>query len=39
MDARVRDVRLSAPAADISVGPGQIAVMTDATLTAEVAYD
>jgi len=39
MDARVRDVQLTAPAADIAVGPGQIAVMTDATLTAEVAHD
>jgi phage-related baseplate assembly protein len=39
MEARVRDVQLTAPAADIAIGPGQIAVMTDATITAEVAYD
>ena len=39
MDARVRDVRLTLPEADIAVGPGQIAVMTEAAITAEVAHD
>ena len=39
MDVRVRDVHLSAPGDDIAVGPGQIAVMTEAVITAEATYD